>query len=286
MYKSIYIGAFAMLVACGNQARDLTEIDTSTTKPTGTVDSVSASQVVLDNIAKDELFESVSVKTPRLPTGFIVEPAGFAIPSWAETGTSAPSGGTVQVPDFFVNACNGVERNMKENVTTVDLKAEGLAGTMTVSVQCNDQHYFSMSVQMAGACSKNNCFDGNGRYELKDGKLLWSLRATVKPQSGGASHDVDMGGTVKVGGSLADIRLIGFFKAAGKDGKPTGDAKPVILTWSALGVGKYSEYYVTGAGGKYRCNTPDNGKSGCCRQLGADEKPTGEQFTWGGNMCG
>lgn len=278
MCKKFYIGALALFVGCGApQARSLTDIDTSTTKPTGTVDAISAASVVVDNQQKEELFETVSVKTPRLPTGFILPPFGPVIR--AEGDTPA-----VQVPDFYVNACNGVERNGKEVVTPVDLKSEGLSGTLNVGVACTDQHAFVMSVAMQNACSKSACFDGNARYELKDAKLLWSLRATVT--AGGVARDVDIGGTVKVGGALADIRLIGYFKVAGKDGKPAGDAKPVILTWSALGVGKYSEYYLTGANGKYRCNTPDSGKSGCCRQLGADEKPTGEQFTWGGNMCG
>ncbi|MCC6806288.1 MAG: hypothetical protein IT381_02595 [Deltaproteobacteria bacterium] len=294
MYRLLYVLPLACFLACGNPPRALEEIDQSSAKPTGVVDSVSAAQIVVDNIAKDELFESVATKNSRLPTGFIVGPRETWLPTFdfepARAEETVPAG-SVRVPDFYELACHGVERNMKAVTDNVDLKADGGSGTLSVTVQCNDQHYFTMTVTMGAACAKSWCFEGSSRYELKDGKLIWALRATVKPAAGGTSHDVDMGGTLKVGiVPLSDVKLLGFFKTIGKDGKPAGDAKPVILSWSpapGVGIGKYSEYYLTGAGGKYRCNTPDSGKTGCCRLLGANDSPTGEQFTWGtGGTCG
>ena len=71
MYKKLYVAALLACAACESQARELDEIDASTTKVTGTVDAISASQIVLDNIRRGELFETVTVKTPRLPTGFM-----------------------------------------------------------------------------------------------------------------------------------------------------------------------------------------------------------------------
>jgi hypothetical protein len=281
MCKKLYIAAF-LLAACGAQPRSLDEIDTDTTKPTGTVDAISASSIVLDHSAKDALFEAVAAKNSRLPTGFIVTPNTLWLPRLDSAQDMTPAG---QVPDFFSNACTGVSRDGKETSETLDMSTIGLSGTLIVAVSCNDQHGFTMNVTMNAACSKTACFDGGAHYQLAAGKLVWSLRGTVKP-TGGTSRDVDIAGVAVVGGTPADLKLVGFYKAAGKDGKPTGDGKPVILTWGGPGVGQFSEYYLTGADGLYRCNTIDIGVSGCCRHLDASNNPTGDPITWGGKMCG
>lgn len=272
MYKYSYIAVFALIAACGEPPRSTSEITTAVDKPTGAVDATSSAALVVSNIQKNELFEKLVLRSPRLPTGF----------AFAE-GPTGSTGGTVA--DFFVNACNGVARDGKDNITKLDLTAEGLSGSLTLAVSCTDTHAFSMRVAMSDACSATTCFNGEARYELKDGSLIWSLRATTKAVSGGTTSDVDIGGVAKVGGGIADIKMLGFFKTIGKDGKPTSDpAKSVVLTWGES-VGNYSPYNMTGTNGKFRCNTPDSGKSGCCRQLNAQETPTGEEFTWGGFVC-
>lgn len=263
---------------CGTVTRSLADVEGSVASPAGLVDATSAARMATESIEKDALLEAKP--TPVVPTGFVLPAASPALAALASALRQEDGVDTGVIPDFFETVCVGIERNGRPVSQTVDLNGvPGFKGTYSVAVACTQDKSFDVTLGFANTCRGDVCYDGAGHYQLKAGKLVWSFR-TEAAQSG-ARRTIDIGGVLTIGAPVADIKMVGFFPKA----EDANTVSPVVLTWSALGVGKYSEYYVTGGNGRYRCNSADAGVSGCCRQLGSADRPTGEQFTWGDATC-
>ena len=237
------------LLACGSAPRSFTDIRAAAASPTGTVDKNDAPKIVLYNRTRDALVRAVGVLQTKVPVNYIVAPDSL----YATTCTNAATDGSVQT-------------------STLDLSQApdaGTTGSVTVSFSCSAETY-TMSLTFNNACTSQLCFTGPLRIEATASQFTWALKADSKVPGASATTAVDMGGVADVtAAGYANDRVVGYFGSP----KPA----PILLTWSAPGINKYSEFYLTGAT-RYICHSGD---THTCDPIDASGNATGAgQLSW------